>query len=434
TASRRFGEIGIVREIMSVGGAQTVQLSASASRSYGTGSFQIGYTWTDGREIVGPVTAPGGAAASAGLDALHAETVAAPYTPHHLLFASWEWRRSSRLAAGFVARLSSGAPFTPMVRGDVNADGLANDRAFVFAPGDGLPGPAGEMATLLADAPNRIRNCLSAQMGQVAAPYSCRSPWWLSLDLRARMQVGPRLPRSISRRVTLWVVARNVTAALDGLVHGEDRLRGWGQPAATDNTLLVLDGFDPAAREFRYSVNSQFGQVPAAAVLQRSPFALSIQARIVLGRDRVETAFQRVIDAGSDREQAYLPENLRAHFERQIPNTAAAILALNGLRRLALTPDQVERLQQVADSISRPRANLLEALVQHVSSAHTQEGDSSGLEDLGREAVALRKAQVTTAHAVLSEQQWRKLPRELRSDDAQFALFPPERITSPAEY
>jgi hypothetical protein len=433
-ASRRFGELGIVREITSAGGAQTVQLSASASRSYGTGSYQLGYTWTDGQEVVGPVTSPGGAAASAGMDALHPEVAAAPYTPRHMLSASWEWRRSAGFAAGFVARLSSGTPFTPMVRGDVNGDGLANDRAFVFRPGTASPGPAEEIASLLSEAPGRIQGCLSAQFGRVAAPYSCWTSWWLSLDLRARLQAGPRLPRSISRRLTVWVVARNVTAGLDGLVHGEDRLRGWGQPAATDNTLLIVRGFDRDTRQFQYTVNPRFGQVPAAAIQQRTPFSVSIQARIVLGRDRVEAAFQRVIDAGSDRDQAYTPGNLRAHFDRQIPNTAAAILALNGPRRLELTPEQAERLQHVADSVSARRADLLEALVQHVLSAQLEGAGAPELHQLATDAVALRKALVTTTHSILSTRQWRKLPSELRSEDSRFALFPPERITSPMEY
>jgi hypothetical protein len=36
-------------------------------------------------------------------------------------------------------RAASGAPFTPVVDGDINGDGLWNDRAFVFSPATATP-------------------------------------------------------------------------------------------------------------------------------------------------------------------------------------------------------------------------------------------------------------------------------------------------------
>ena len=47
-----------------------------------------------------------------------------------LLTASYALSQSVELTT--VTRLMSGTPYTPMVSGDINGDGAANDRAFIF--------------------------------------------------------------------------------------------------------------------------------------------------------------------------------------------------------------------------------------------------------------------------------------------------------------
>src|SRR2546425_7254168 len=41
---------------------------------------------------------------------------------------------ASALELGAIGRLTSGAPFTPVVGSDINGDGARNDRAFIFVP------------------------------------------------------------------------------------------------------------------------------------------------------------------------------------------------------------------------------------------------------------------------------------------------------------
>src|SRR5262249_41087532 len=131
-ASRRFADFGTVREVSSLGRSRTLQLGASAIRILTDRWYTVGYTWTDGRESIGPLGAPGGAPASAGATALELASGPSGYAPRQVLYATFEQRLSRTLTLAGVGRLQSGTPFTPMISGDVNGDGASNDRAFVF--------------------------------------------------------------------------------------------------------------------------------------------------------------------------------------------------------------------------------------------------------------------------------------------------------------
>ena len=72
------------------------------------------------------------------------------------------------------ARVMSGIPFTPVVAGDVNGDGSADDRAFVF------PSPSTDV--LIASSSLAVRECLLRQRNLPAARYSCEGTWTASLN------------------------------------------------------------------------------------------------------------------------------------------------------------------------------------------------------------------------------------------------------------
>lgn len=180
-----------------------------------------------------------------------------------------------------MGRVSSGAPFTPMVDRDVNGDGMRNDRAFVFDPaGAADPAVAQAMDRLLATAPARVVACLEGQLGRIADRNSCRNPWSQSLDLRASLR--PNLPR-LERRLTVSLDATNLLTGLDQLVHGRDNMKGWGEGVRAETTLLQVRGFNPATNAFVYQVNEGFGQARRGANALRAPFALRLSARITLG-------------------------------------------------------------------------------------------------------------------------------------------------------
>src|SRR5439155_1695705 len=84
-----------------------------------------------------------------------------------------------------LGRLTSGAPFTPLVGADINGDGARNDRAFVFDPVTASdPSVATAMRALLATASPAVRDCLRRQLGHVAGRNSCAGPWQPALDFQ----------------------------------------------------------------------------------------------------------------------------------------------------------------------------------------------------------------------------------------------------------
>ncbi len=180
-----------------------------------------------------------------------------------------------------LGRFFSGAPFTPMVGSDVNGDGAADDRAFVFDPAAARDTAlANGMSRLLTSLPGRTHDCLASQLGRIADRNSCRGPWSASLNLRASLR--PDLPR-LQRRLTVSVNAQNVLQGLDQLLHGANGLAGWGETLRPDTRLLNVRGFDPAAGAFLYQVNEDFGQTRRGPSAIRSPFTLRINARLTVG-------------------------------------------------------------------------------------------------------------------------------------------------------
>ena len=80
----------------------------------------------------------------------------------------------SQFSHGFelslIGRLISGAPYTPMVGGDINGDGSRNDRAFIPGPAVSPDTLARQTATLLATTDARAAACIQAQQGTDRGP------------------------------------------------------------------------------------------------------------------------------------------------------------------------------------------------------------------------------------------------------------------------
>lgn len=432
-ASRRFADLGVVRQVGAEGRSRTAQLAATVARLFGNAIVQAGYTWTDARESVGALEAPGGGAATVGASAFALDWAASSYTPRHVLnlYVRKPFSRG-RFVLGAIGRLSSGTPFTPVVAGDVNGDGAANDRAFVFDPDvGGLDTPASRdaMRRLLFDAPENVRGCLRAQLGTIAAHNSCRTAWSPSLDLNASAELGPHIGSTFRRRATLWVSAQNVTAGLDYLLHGPEHLRGWGQLPLVDRTLLSVRGFDRASRQFRYDVNDRFGRPLQGGVSSRQPFSVSLQVRVVLGNDQVLSAALREMRSSAD--DAMTPARLRVYLVQQWTNVPAEALIQDAPRRLHLTPVQAERLQAEADSVVARREPVLREMVEILTGTRRYDANSvQWLAELRGRAVELRQAGVDAARAVLTAAQWARLPESLRLPPDSFLISPPTVSTS----
>ncbi|HET7230039.1 MAG TPA: carboxypeptidase regulatory-like domain-containing protein, partial [Longimicrobium sp.] len=363
-AGRRAGVPGTVREVASGGRGSVAQLSVEAGTLRGADLVHLAYTWTAARDEVGPLAAPG-----AGSEPL-SHAGAGPYRAtsdlerRHVVQLSWSRPlRSLPLVLGVAGVLTSGAPYTPRVAGDVDGDGAANDAAFIFDPAAVAdPALAAAMRDLLAGAPRGARRCLLRQLGAVAARNSCRTGWSAGVDVQASL--WPALGATHPRRFTLTLTASNVLAGADRVLHGGSP-RGWGQDPAPDATLLSVRGFDPATRSFRYVVNPGFGRALAGAGAR--PFSLTLQGRWTVGSDPVRQPLRAAFNAMQA--QGRTAGEVRAELGRTLPNVPAQVLSLAGTLRLELSPGQMERLHAAADSLGRALAPLADSLAQAISAA-----------------------------------------------------------------
>ena len=84
----------------------------------------------------------------------------------------------------WFGQFRSGSPYTPMVAGDINGDGYANDRAFIpAASNDAL---ANGISSLIETGSAEAKDCLAKQRGHLAARNSCQGPWYSTARCRSR--------------------------------------------------------------------------------------------------------------------------------------------------------------------------------------------------------------------------------------------------------
>ncbi|MFL5620844.1 MAG: carboxypeptidase-like regulatory domain-containing protein [Gemmatimonadaceae bacterium] len=235
-----------------------------------------------------------------------------------------------------AAQLQSGMPYTPLVAGDVNGDGLANDRAFIHDTGSSA------VSSLLERASPRTRHCLASQLGRAAAPNSCEGPWTGTLN--ANLLIGHAALHALPERANITVSFTNVLAGIDRLLHGANGVRGWGSTPVSDPVLYAVRGFDPATSRFRYELNPRFGDSPASSALTRTPFRVTIDMHVDIGPAKTPQQLDRWLKPGRTRPGArlHVPELVR-RLERNVPDPYSELLAQAD--SLLLTSEQAASLQ-----------------------------------------------------------------------------------------
>ena len=267
------------------------------------------------------------------------------------------------LTAGF--QLRSGATYTPRVGADINGDGLANDRAFVFDP-KLTPDPvlSTGLSRLLSTAPKATRECLMSQMGTLAATNSCVGPVIATLNSSVTVDAA-RL--GLRNRGVVRLAVTNVLAGLDRLLHGASNVRGWGQSAYVDPILLDVRGFDPAEKRFRYAVNPQFGNSSVLRNLFLSPFKITLDFSVDLGPDREQRALNdrfapRVSDGVVALDSAQI-------FDRLIRTREGLFDGVLSWRdTLRLNPVQVDSLERMSARHTTTRESTYGALAGYLVS------------------------------------------------------------------
>jgi hypothetical protein len=312
-----------------------------------------------------------------------------------------------------IARVQSGARYTPMIAGDVNGDGLLNDRAFISDPAlDDDAETASAMRSLLANATPAVRRCLEGQLNALANRGSCRSPWVVNGGLF--IQFNPQ-KIGLPKRTAVTLTLQNPLALADLALHRADDLRGWGQNIPPDQNLLFVRGFDPTARRFKYEVNQRFGSTrPQQSTTYAMPF-MSIGIALDIGMPRERQLLTQRLDAGRGRPGTRTNASVLAAFGTStIPNPMFFILQQSDSLKLSRAQaDSMAALSRTfarfTDSVWTPVASYLAALPDRYDTGEAYERYVSAR----ARTVDFLLTLVPHARAVLTPAQRRRLPKQV---------------------
>jgi hypothetical protein len=324
------------------------------------------------------------------------------------LQAGWSTRNFSITLFG---RLASGAPFTPLVSGDINGDGLANDRAFVFDPAAVSDAALHQgLRSLLDSGPEWSRECLARQLGHVTERNSCRGPWTQALN--ARVTLSNRLLRT-GNRVNVALNLANPLGGLDQLLHGSSNLQGWGTQARPDPVLYQVRGFDPAEQRFRYAVNERFGDTRPSQSLVRAPFRITLDVRIDWGTPLPVQQLDRFLRPGRGGRPGsrMSADSLEKRYVRNVPDIYAAILQESD--SLLLTPQQTEALKTAQASYRAKLDPIWKGLAAYLAALPDRYIASEALkrqEDAIDDAWEISRQEGPAIKGILSPLQLRMLP------------------------
>jgi hypothetical protein len=324
-------------------------------------SWGIGYVYSNLRERIRGFSNTAG-------NPLDLEWARSPFDSRHQISYNVGYNFFDGVRVNWFGSFRSGAPYTPLVSGDINGDGYSNDRAFIYDPAQTAdPALAASMQALLNGASGNGRDCLQKQLGQLAARNSCQGPWISQATMSISFNpVKFRMPQ----RATLSLQVSNPLGAADLLLHGNNNLRGWGQFAFPDPNLLAVRGFNPQTQRYSYDVNQRFGSTLPALTAVRAPVTVTAMMRFDLGPTRERQALTQQLDRGRTTRGTKAPEPL---IKAIYGSNGGVINPLSTILRqadtLGLTGPQADSIATLnrwyvihLDSIWSPVAKYLAAL------------------------------------------------------------------------
>lgn len=261
------------------------------------------------------------------------------FDSHHQIQGQYgaDWRGVS--LTGFL-NARSGSPYTPLVLGDVNGDGLrTNDRATlsVWAPGSET------MVQRLLNSPDgQIRACVRGALGRIPEQNSCRSAW--SATFNAALSWNATSDRlGGGTRVSLYL--QNVLGGVDAALHGAN-VRGWGGASAPDPFLVRALAWSDSAKSFVYAVNPHFGSNDVRSTSIRVPFRITLAASVPLGSTVSQQQLTQALRPGRD--GASVPPldsaTLHRRYARSVPSVYAYLAVESD--SLLLTATQLSEMQR----------------------------------------------------------------------------------------
>ncbi|HEY4320771.1 MAG TPA: carboxypeptidase-like regulatory domain-containing protein [Gemmatimonadales bacterium] len=350
----QFGSVTQIRSDLSYNAGQFIIAITPPKRNVDDAPFFLTYALNVQRSTV-----RGFNATTAG-DPFNTETIGGSQ-PQHQFALTTKDVHVGWLAAAARVQLLSGVAYTPVVANDINGDGLANDRAFIFDPNQADTALAQQLRTLLANAPDRTRACLESQLGRVAAANSCRTPWRVQLDLN--LQLDPPAEFALGDRFRVTMHLLNASGALVRLFGLENTPLGRSASSQyVDSRLLYVTGFDPARRAFTYRVNQLFGQPLDFGSARQTypPFELQLGVEYRFGYPKTTRAVFAAPLLPKHATADSITRTVRAAVLREIGGDPLVALLANA-DSLHLTTDQrngirtvAERFENRADSAMAP--------------------------------------------------------------------------------
>ena len=290
-ASRLYAEYNAVNESRSDLQSRSAQLSLSLSPM----TFSSKLTWNL-RYVLGDIQEQfRGFQSTTGDPRAVAWSRSAASSRHQVQY-TLNYNFFDAVRVNWFGNVRAGSYYTPGISGDVNGDGLYNDRAFIANPAttpDAALGTA--MQTLLSSSTGGAKKCLESQLGQLAGRNSCQGPWTHSAFLSVSFNpIKMHLPQ----RASIQFQVSNPIGAADLLVNGESHLKGWGQTIQPDATLLYVRGFNPLTQRYTYEVNQRFGSTKPSQNSIRQPVTVTAMMRFDLGPARERTLLTQQLDRG----------------------------------------------------------------------------------------------------------------------------------------
>ncbi len=298
-------------------------------------------------------------------------------SPRHDLGYTLTFNVKNFVTLTYNGRLNSGQRFTPMVSGDVNGDGRANDRAYVFAPGGGTDAALSTgIQELLDHGSDAAKKCLRSQLGKLADRNSCVGPWTAG-NSSLQITLNPNRIR-LPQRTSLSFTLSNPLAAADMLVNGSDHMKGWGQTPFVDQSLLYVRGYDANTGKFKYDVNQRFGATRVQQVTSRTPAILTMRLNVDLAPTRDWQNLSQSLARGRTRSGVKMTEAAVRQMSPQLfPNVMSRLLQVG--EQIHLTRLQADSLAtmsrkytRLVDSAWTPAAKYLAALPKDYDKSEAQ--------------------------------------------------------------
>jgi len=393
-------------------GHSAKKLSINASYTHAWSSEQA-YAMMPG---AGSVFFGGGPVATAG-DPRVAHWMPSPWSPPHSIRVFGTYTPASWVQISPSVYANNGLRFDPRVSGDVNGDGVYNDLAFVFDPAHTADtAVANGMRRLLATTSKRARECLTSQLGQIAAPRSCTGGWFMNAGLSVQFT-----PTWEQKRVTLSIQSTNIVSGADMLLHGPDHLRGWGQFYGWDPDLLYVRGFDPTTQQFKYAVNERFGTTRSNQTYMVRPFQLMLSVRINLGAAGGPMMMGGPGATAGAAKGGMSADMMRARLARTIPNPFRRTIELRDSLALALDSAQLAKLKLHGDAFQVHADSIVTKLATIMSAPLTGPGAADVAARVRTETEAgqaLEKGAIADLRTILTDAQFSKLPSSVTKPPA----------------